>query len=595
VSARARRQLGLVLVVQHAFDEARTWLEPLAPRFADDADFRLALAEAIWGTQTPAAALTDFEAACALAPDRPLIRLRLGQALLAAGRADDARVALDAVAAALPDSATALTQLGLAEAALGETDRALRHLDAALALDPADSDAPYQLGQVLRALGRVDEAIAALGEAVQRAPDSALLRVALGDALAARRLHEAAAIELKEAVRLAPTWGLAWVTLGRTMQRLGHGDEALRYYRTARGLDRGIPDIDAIIGNALLETGAAAEAQAHFARSLTQTRWAHGAVAPAPDDRLRVGVLLAPGAHNTPTGFILDPTVQDLELVFMVEGFDYPHDRIAASYDVLFNAIGDPDRAAGALACAIGFAQAATSPIVNPPNLIGDTARDRMAARLAGIEGCHAPPTRRCMADALRRPEALAALVDEIGLPLLARPVGSHGGDNLTKLDSTAALSAHAADTDALYLTRFCDFRSPDGLYRKYRFIVVDGEIFPYHLAIGDAWLVHYFRTEMQAQPNLLEEEARFLAGASLGPTADAALATIAARIKLDFFGIDCSVDQDGRLLVFECNAAMLVHNADPSPAFAFKRGPAERIRHAVGRLLARRAGRAAA
>jgi glutathione synthase/RimK-type ligase-like ATP-grasp enzyme len=201
----------------------------------------------------------------------------------------------------------------------------------------------------------------------------------------------------------------------------------------------------------------------------------------------------------------------------------------------------------------------------------------------------------RAATQALRAPGALESVAQEIGFPMLARPVGSHGGDDLVKLESPAALAAHVAGTpaEALYLTQFCDFRSADGLYRKYRFIVVAGEVFPYHLAIGDGWLVHYFRTEMRDRPALLDEEARFLADplASLGPDIAASLADIVRAVPLDFFGIDCSVDTDGKLLVFECNATMLVHDADPSPVFDFKRAPAERIRQAVGRLLARRGG----
>lgn len=599
----ARRQLGLIRIVEHAFDEAHALLAPLAHHFADDADVRLALAEAIWGTRGAADALPEFEAACALAPDRPRLRLRLGQALLAANRVEAARAALETAVAALPGSAAALTQLAIAEAASGEVARAIARLEAASALDPADPDPPFQLGLAWRAAGRIDAAIAALREAVRRAPDGALQRVALGDALAACDQHAAAEPALREAVRLAPRWGLAWMVLGRIVQRLRRVDEAVGYYRTAHALDRGLPELDALIGNALLEAGAAAEAQLHFALSLGRTRWAAptstaAVAAPAAttqtDRRPRVGVLLAPGANNTPTGFILDAAAHDLENVFMVAGFDYPHARMAASYDVLFNAIGDSDRAATALAVAVDVTRAVALPVINPPALIAATGRDRMAARLADLADCHVPPTRRCAVAALRAPDALDALARDVGLPVLARPVGSHGGDDLVKLDDPAALAAHvaASTAEALYLTRFHDFRSADGRYRKYRFIVVAGEIYPYHLAIGEHWLVHYFRTGMAGSPALLEEEARFLTDwrRALGGRIEAALGAIVGRVGLDFFGLDCSVDRTGALLVFECNATMLVHEAGASPAFDFKRGPTERIRQAVGRMLAGRA-----
>jgi hypothetical protein len=97
----------------------------------------------------------------------------------------------------------------------------------------------------------------------------------------------------------------------------------------------------------------------------------------------------------------------------------------------------------------------------------------------------------------------------------------------------------------------------------------------------------------MGADAALRAEEARFLADwrGVLGARAAAALDAIVARVGLPFFGVDCALDAAGGLLVFECNAAMLVHDAGTdTPIFAYKRPPAERIRAAVGRLLGRAA-----
>jgi glutathione synthase/RimK-type ligase-like ATP-grasp enzyme len=189
--------------------------------------------------------------------------------------------------------------------------------------------------------------------------------------------------------------------------------------------------------------------------------------------------------------------------------------------------------------------------------------------------------------------------VRAIGLPLLARPAGSHGGARLERIDDGAALAAYLewTEADELYLTRYHEFRSPDGRYRKYRFIGVDGELLPYHLAIGDDWLVHYVRTAMAEDAALRAEEAGFLAApfAHVGPTAAAALREIATRVGLDYCGVDCAVLPDGRLLLFECNAAMLVRHADGSGLFDYKRAPAEAIRDAVTRMLERRAAAHAA
>ena len=141
---------------------------------------------------------------------------------------------------------------------------------------------------------------------------------------------------------------------------------------------------------------------------------------------------------------------------------------------------------------------------------------------------------------------------------------------------------------DEVYVTEFVDFRSAGGLYRKLRIVFVDGQPYPVHLAIGKHWLSHYFRTAMADRPDWRAEEASFLAGheAYLGREIGRALGEVQARVGLDFFGIDGAIGPDGRLLVFECNASMLVRHADRPAMFDYKRAPAERIRSAVGDLL---------
>jgi hypothetical protein len=327
---------------------------------------------------------------------------------------------------------------------------------------------------------------------------------------------------------------------------------------------------------------------------MADTSWGRGT--PAARDRLRVGVLAAPGRANTPLDFVLDAGAHAVELVPMLAGFAYPHARIAASFDVLFNAVADPDRGAVALAVADDVVARVGRPVVNPPRAILGTTRERVAARLGAIAGCAVPATGRYATAALESDAGIARAVAEIGLPVLARPIGSHGGAAIERLDTAAALAAYLAwpAADAVYLTRFHEFRSADGRYRKYRLIYVDGDVLPYHLAIGDDWLVHYVGTPMAEDAALREEEAAFLADwrRAVGARATAALEAIGAAMALDYAGIDCAVLADGTLLLFECNAAMLVRHTDTAGLFDYKREPAERIRAAVSRMLARRAAR---
>jgi hypothetical protein len=136
------------------------------------------------------------------------------------------------------------------------------------------------------------------------------------------------------------------------------------------------------------------------------------------------------------------------------------------------------------------------------------------------------------------------------------------------------------------YVSDYVDYRSPDGFFRKYRFIFVGGEILPYHLSIDDKWKVHHISTDMANQPWMQAEEHKFLKlpRAVFGPSAYATLRAIQTIIGLDYFGIDCALDSKGRVVVFEVNASMLVHRRNE--AFPYKTVPVFRIKSAFATML---------
>jgi hypothetical protein len=143
-----------------------------------------------------------------------------------------------------------------------------------------------------------------------------------------------------------------------------------------------------------------------------------------------------------------------------------------------------------------------------------------------------------------------------------------------------------------LLLTRFHDFRSPDGHWRKYRLIFVDRQAHPYHLAIGDDWLLHYWRANMSVAPWKMAEEERFLADwrGVFGPRAARAVEAAARRLDLDYGGMDCALLGDGRLLLFEANACFLLHLDEPEETFAYKHRHVPPIRAAFSDMVLRRA-----
>lgn len=68
-----------------------------------------------------------------------------------------------------------------------------------------------------------------------------------------------------------------------------------------------------------------------------------------------------------------------------------------------------------------------------------------------------------------------------------------------------------------------------------------------------------------------------------------ATLKAIADSTGLDYCGIDCALDQQGQVLVFEVNATMLVHDEKTEP-FAYKNPYVTAIKQAFTAMLTRRA-----
>jgi hypothetical protein len=267
------------------------------------------------------------------------------------------------------------------------------------------------------------------------------------------------------------------------------------------------------------------------------------------------------------------------------------HDNDLPAYDIVFNAVGDLDAAPEAHALAAGFAKLCKRPMINLPDRVGRTSRTGVADLLEGCQTAVIPKVRK-----IERPSGgwtPDACGSDLRYPLIARPIGGHGGEGVVLIDRPEQFTSLVPDAPVIYATEFVDYRSPDGWYRKYRAIFIDRKPYPYHLAIGANWLVHHWTTGMDHDAGRREEELRFLDKPRdvLGDKVWATLESIGATLDLDFAGIDFSILQDGRLLLFEANPTMLVHPEDDQ-LFSYKNFAVQNIIDAFDRMIARKMGR---
>ncbi len=293
---------------------------------------------------------------------------------------------------------------------------------------------------------------------------------------------------------------------------------------------------------------------------------------------------------------ILFPTDSCCRIKYAIDYAAIEEDEKLPPYDLVFNAIGDPDVAAPLAGRLQRFVAHCGRPLLNRPEAVARSGRQRMAELFGDIDDVCLPPCLRITcppatgaADAALG-SWLGSLLAEAGMvfPLLARPAASHGGVDLTRCENLVALTERlGACHGSHYLSAFHDSRCPDGYYRKYRIIFVDRAPFPYHLAISTHWMVHYFSADMAESPERIAEERRFLEdpGAVLGDRAMAAIAAIGRRLDLDYGGMDFTLLPDGRVLIFEANATMLVHRERSNGPLAHKNPHVQRIVDAFLRL----------
>ena len=67
-----------------------------------------------------------------------------------------------------------------------------------------------------------------------------------------------------------------------------------------------------------------------------------------------------------------------------------------------------------------------------------------------------------------------------------------------------------------------------------------------------------------------------------------AALAAMADRVGLDYFTVDCAVNKNGELLIFEADNTAVVHNMDSPEVFPYKAPQMRRIFDAFAAMLVR-------
>lgn len=447
-----------------------------------------------------------------------------------------------------------LWQRGLLLEKLGRNQEAIANWQVLLSFEHSHLGALNRLGDLLYAAGEDAEAERVFAEAVASHPCDALSRVQLAKVLIKEKsLHEARK-QLQQSLAIDPSYRPAHAGLAFLLSGMGE------------------PEMAAWHGQ-----------MAFHGRCLVPATYL-GAGTP-----MRVLELISTRGGNVRFESFLSNRVFQR---YLVAAEFYDPTTPLPPHHLVVNAIGDADLAGDALAGAAALLANTSAPVINSPAAVLATGREAIAARLCAVPGAVTARTATLSRKALKVPNALAESGFEF--PMLIRTPGFHGGEHFHRLDSAEDLPAALNELpgEELLVIQYLDSTSLDGKCRKYRVMMIDGQLHPLHCAVSRQWKIHFFSAEMEDSAEHRAEDAAFLANMAtvIGLRAMAALRGIQIALGLDYGGIDFGLNPQGDLLLFEANATMVILEPDPDPRWDYRRPAVERACRAVDAMLMKRA-----
>lgn len=360
------------------------------------------------------------------------------------------------------------------------------------------------------------------------------------------------------------------------------------------GLDAGDANLWMNLSTVMLCLGQRDLGLAIQTQALEMRRVYHLAAARQPA-KLRLLMLMVPGdlSANTPLDCLLENSDIDLDFYFVSSGV--PLASPIPEHDALIVGMSEADENRGILVSLTKVLADWPKPVINAAQNIPTTGRSAACRLLNDAPGVLIPATLRTPRAILQAIAAgnisLPELLRGCDFPIILRPVGSHAGRDLEKLNSPEDIAAYLSKVNVaeFFLSRFIDYSSNDGLFRKFRIALIDGVPFACHMAVSSNWMVHYVNAGMYDEAQKRVEEASFMEGFDdFTQRHQMALEAIYKRTKLDYLCIDCAETLDGQLLVFEIDHAMVVHAMDPEHQFPYKQRHMQKVRDAFRNFLFR-------
>jgi glutathione synthase/RimK-type ligase-like ATP-grasp enzyme len=309
---------------------------------------------------------------------------------------------------------------------------------------------------------------------------------------------------------------------------------------------------------------------------------------------IRLLAIMGPGdlMANSPVEFLLEDQDVALDIVYMTDKLDLP--ELLPDHDVLFVAIAESEANIPLLQKIQPHMDVWPRPVLNRPERIALLSRDNNCALLKSVPGLDMPSTVRIARhDLMQIGEGtlpVTSVIDDGDFPVIVRPVDSHAGKGLERIGDRSEIAAYLQANlhGEFFISRFVDYRNADGLFRKYRIVLIKGRPYLCHMGISSHWMIHYLNAGMAESAEKRAEEAQVMADFdhSFALRHRAVFEAIHQCVGLDYVGIDCAESADGKLLIFEVDSCMIVHAVDSVDIFPYKQPQMHKVFGAFYQML---------
>ncbi len=520
-----------------------------------------------------------------------------------------ARTRAEAALKQLPANARALCNLGSVLMRLGDHDGALTKFDAAVDVAPAYFFARRNRGLLHASSDRFVDAAADFKAAVEAEPNRADTRIALADALTEIGQFDAATTEIQTAAKLGTGRQVEQTYIGgRLLYRMGKFPAARKAFAAALSSDptkmkhyqalaaASYHCGDTIYGKEV--TRACIKRFPSFERSTGEPNLRVLVLEALGEDCFttmgRKGVNYSPGnypaflpAERIAYTHVLTDSIDTLGDVVDPGAFDLAiNNRSVHERLVMRGHVGRLERIVAEL----------PAPLINPPAAVAQSTREKNARKFANAEQFIFPRTIHVTHEA----DAAATrslILDELSLPLILRPLDTQLGVGAVLVQDEPALEQAFAKSpfSEFYAIEYHDCVAEDGVFRRYRCANIGGQLITENMHAAKEWNVHgYGRDTLDWYGlGLDREEMAYLDDPEsvLGVTPEFLFKEIVDNTTLDIYGIDFGFKKDGRVVVFEVNAAMSITEVDLNK-FPYRRAAWEKSVARVESYFSERAAR---